>query len=191
MKTLKESLFDDDLVEKEVPGHCLKDLVFFDGQLVYRIFKGSKRLIYTGDYVRNNALYIFDWNKVKKDLKKFGGDKIDLRLYAYASSNEYVMRTTETNKKSEDFARLILSIPFIEEYQFGGFNSRFRYEFIPKLEDYMLPQYKNPKSSYISRFYFDFITQSKYSLRVVVRYGNNSSDDPEVLSWEFLKLPDR
>ncbi len=198
MKSLKESLFDSktqtmeslfdrDLVTKEPIGNQLKNIVFFDGQLVYRIFQGSKRLIYTGDYVFNNALHIFDWDKVKKDLKKWKGDKIDLGLYAYANSTKYIMRTAETNKKTEDFARLIMSIPFTEEYHFGSFNSRFRDEFIPKLSEYILPRYKDFKP-YMNQFYFDILTRS-YGFSIVVRYGAMNPDrDPEVLRWEFLKL---
>ena len=194
MKSLSESLFDGDLIEKEIPGHQLKDIVVFDGQWVYRLRKGYSRIIIpTKGYDKDNALGVIDWKKVRRDLKKWGGNKIDLGLYPYANADEYIMRTAETNKKTEDFARLILSIPYIEEYYFGRFNSRFCEEFIPKLTEYILPQYKNFNSS-SDVFYFDIDTKSKYyismslKLRILSRsiYGTyNLPEDPEVLRFEF------
>lgn len=185
MKSLSESLFDRDLVEKEPISNQLKNLVVFDGQWVYKLRQGLSRVIIpTGDYDGNNALGVIDWKAVKKDLKKWGGDKIDLGLYAYANADRYIMRTTETNKKTEDFARLIMSIPFTEEYYFGSFNSRFCDEFIPKLSKYILPQY-------MDQFYFYIMTLSRFGLVVVVKYGAmNPERDPEVLRWEFLKKSD-
>ena len=138
MRSLSESLFDRDLVEKEPIDNQLKDIVLFDGQWVYKLRQGlSKVIIPTGDYDGNNALGVIDWKEVKKDLKKWGGDKIDLGQYAYANADKFIMRNTDTNKKTEDFTRLILSIPYTEEYYFGGFNSRFREEFTPKLDKYI------------------------------------------------------
>ncbi len=190
MKSLSESLFDRDLIEKEVPGHQLKDIVFFDGQWVYRLRKGySQVIIPVEDYDKDNALSIIDWKKVRWDLKKWGGNKINLGLYAYASADKYNIRNTETTKKTEDFARLILTIPYIEEYNFGGFNSRFCEEFVPKLTEYILPEYRF--KSYMKQFYFDIITRSKFGITIVVKYGRyNPSNDPEVLRWEFVKNSD-
>ena len=191
MKSLVESLFDNDLVQKEIPGHQLKDIVFFDGQWVYRLRKGySKIIIPIEGYDKDNALGVIDWKKVRQDLKKWGGNKINLGLYAYANADEYNIRNTETTKKTEDFARLILTIPYIEEYHFGEFNSRFRDEFIPKLDEYILPQYKQ----HMKHFYFDINSRSKFGMTVALKYGcesyNFSTFDTEVLRFEFVKNSD-
>jgi len=190
MKTLQESLFDRDLIEKDVPGHQLKDIMFFDGQCVYKLRQGLSRVIIpTGDYDRDNALGAIDWKEVKKDLKKWGGDKIDLGRYAYANADKYIMRNSDTNKKTEDFARLILSIPYTEEYYFGGFNSRFREEFTPKLDKYILSEYKDESRG--KCFYFEVDCRSRFGCSISLYYGGyNPANDPEVLRWEFMKKTD-
>ena len=78
MKSLKESLFDKDLVKKDIPGHQLKDLVYFDGQWVYRLLSKD-----SFGFKNPHVLEIIDWKRVRQNLKKWGGDKIDLGLYAY------------------------------------------------------------------------------------------------------------
>ena len=176
-----ESLFDRDLVEKDIPGHQLKDLVFFDGQWVYRLRKGLSRVIIPiKDYDKDNALDMIDWKKVKQDLKKWGGDKIDLGLYAYANADALIMRNVDTNKKTENFARLIMSIPYIEEVKFGEFNSRFKDEFLKKLDSYILPNWKRD-------FCFDLMT-SRSGLVFSLRYI--SWRNQELLRFEFLKNSD-
>lgn len=191
MKSLSESLFDRDLVEKEPIDNQLKDIFVFDGQWVYRLRHGLNNVIIpTGGYDENNALGVIDWKAVKKDLKKWGGDKVNLGQYAYANADKDIMRTTETNKKSEDFARLILSIPYIEEYKFGGFNGRFRKEFTQKLNNYILPKYKVPRDKY---FYFRISYGSRWGCYITLNYRGADPDptnDPELLRWEFLKKAD-
>lgn len=193
MKSLAESIFDRDLVEKEPIGNQLKDIVLFDGQWVYKLRHGlSNVIIPTGDYEENNALSVIDWKAVKKDLKRWGGDKVNLGQYAYANADKYIMRNADTNKKTEDFARLILSIPYAEEYYFGGFNSRFREEFTPKLDKYILPEYKDESRD--KYFYFKVDCRSRFGCFITLNYGGynpyNPVNDPEVLRWEFIKKAD-
>ena len=171
MKSLQESLFDKDIVQKEIHGHQLKDIVYFDGQWVYRLMDKSNF-----GFRNNHILEIFDWSEVRKDLKKFGGDKIDLGLYAYASADQHNIRNVDTNKKTEAFAKLIMSIPFASEFNFGSYNSRFRDEFIPKLDDYILPGRKD--------FHFELIT-TRFGAIFTVHYG--PWGDQELLRFEFLK----
>lgn len=174
MKSLQESLFDRDLVQKEVPGHQLKDIVFFDGQWVYRLLDKSNF-----GFKQPHILEIIDWGKVRKDLKKFQGDKIDLGLYAYASADQHNIRNTDTNKKTEAFAKLILSIPFVSEVHFGGYNSRFRDEFVQKLNEYILPSRKD--------FHFE-LTTTRIGVIFTVHYG--PWGDQELLRFEFVKYSD-
>lgn len=172
MKSLKESLFDKDLVEKDIPGHQLKDLVFFDGQWVYKLLSKD----YFG-FKNPHVLEIIDWKRVRQSLKKWGGDKIDLGLYAYANADAHNVRNVDTNKKTENFARLIMSIPYIEEVNFGGFNSRFRDEFLKKLDNYILPNWKRD-------FHFELIT-TRFGLVFTLHYS--PWGDQELLRFEFLK----
>ena len=186
MKSLKESLFDSkaqtmeslfdrDLVEKDIPGHQLKDLVFFDGQWVYKLLSKD-----SFGFKNPHALEIIDWKQVRKDLKKWGGDKIDLGLYAYANADAHNIRNADTNKKTENFARLIMSIPYIEEVKFGEFNSRFRDEFLKKLDSYILPNWKQD-------FHFELMT-GRYGLNFTLHYA--PWGDQELLRFEFLKNSD-
>ena len=179
MKTLSESLFDTDLIDK-IAGKQLKDIAFFDGQWVYRLssMAGWPSLVQKRTGIKgNNALEVIDWKKVRKDLKKFGGDKIDLGLYAFANANKLVIRNTETNKKTENFARLILSIPYGEEYYWGGFNSRFRDEFIPKLNEYILPEKRN-------NWYWVMDCRSKFGFNITLHFQESAE---EWLRFEFIK----
>ena len=183
MKSLRESLFDKDLVQKEISGHQLKDLMFFDGQIVYRVKNGSHLVGDGADLIQDgikgpNILEIIDWGKVKKDLKKWDGNKIDLGLYGYVNSGQIIMRNAQTNKKTEDFARLILSIPFIEEYHFDSYNSRFRDEFEEKLTEYILPQWRN-------MFYWN-VACFPYGCEISILYKNRKI----YLKFEFLKSSD-
>jgi len=171
MKSLSESLFDKDLVTKDIPGHQLKDLVFFDGQWVYRLMDKSNF-----GFKQPHILEIIDWGKVRHDLKKFQGDKIDLGLYAYANADSHNIRNVDTNKKTEAFARLIMSIPFVEDCNFGSWNSRFRDEFLPKLNDYILPGRKD--------FHFE-LTTTRFGVIFTVHYG--PWGDQELLRFEFVK----
>ncbi len=171
MRSLSESLFDRDLVEKEPIDNQLKDLVVFDGQWVCRLMDKSNF-----GFKQPHILEIIDWNKVRRDLKKFHGDKIDLGLYAYSNADRLNIRNNDTNKKTETFARLIMSIPFIEDCNFGSYNSRFRDEFLPKLNDYILPRWKD--------FHFE-LTTTRFGVIFTVHY--EPWGDKELLRWEFLK----
>ena len=182
MKTLKESLFDTDLVQKDVPGHKLKDIVYFDGQWVYR---------YQAPFLKtNNALEVIDWNMVRKDLKKYGGDKIDLGLYAYPNADQRIIRNSQTVKKTEDLARLILSIPYVSEYKFGYYNDKFRDEFLKELNKYIFPDKLGTEKSFHihTGFYFDVISDSKWVFAIVLKYGPTGGE--EYLRFEFLKYSD-
>lgn len=170
MKTLKESLFDTDLADKNA-GHKLNDIAFFDGQWVYRMYIITRDALHIKG---NNALEVIDWKKVRKDLKKFGGDKIDLGLYGYANADKHIIRNTETNKKTEDFARLILSIPYGEEYYWGGFNSRFRDEFVPKLDEYIIPEH----------WYWVMDCRSRFGFNITLHFYGAAE---EWLRFEFIK----
>ena len=182
MKNLSESLFDQDIVQKDIPGHKLKDIAFFDGQWVYR---------YQAPFLKtNNALEVIDWNMVRKDLKKYGGDKIDLGLYAYANADQYNIRNAQTNKKTEMFAKLIMSIPYICEYKFASYNAQFRDEFLKELNKYIFPdklKTKGPFHKYTG-FYFDLISDSKFGFAIVLKYG--PTGDEEYLRFEFVKYSD-
>lgn len=192
MKSLQESLFDKDLVEKPA-GHQLNDIAFFDGQWVYRVVEPTRKKL---DIKGNNALEVIDWKKVRKDLKKIGGDKIDLGLYAYASADKHIIRNTETNKKTEDFARLILSIPYGEEYYWGGFNSRFRDEFEPLLDSYILPQKRTQQSGDIrSGWYWEIDCRSRFGFNITLHFNESThyygeGAGVEWLRFEFIKRSD-
>ena len=170
MKSLKESLFDKDLIKRSPELYQLKNLVTFDGQWVLRLDDWQKRLV---DIKVNNVLSIIDWRKVKQDLKKLGGEDIDLGLYPYANSSDTNVRTAETNKKTEMFARLIMSIPYTEELHLTGFNSRFRDEFLPKLNDYILKEYRDKEFSfeeYNSRYALVFTLKHPATIAEFLRF---------------------
>lgn len=171
MKDLRESLFDVDLADKPV-GHRLNDIVFFDGQWVYRLLDKN-----SFGFKHPHILEIIDWKKVHKDLKLFGGDKINLGLYAYANADHHNIRNVDTNKKTESFAKLILSIPFASDVNFGGYNSRFRDEFVPKLDGYILPPERND-------FHFE-LTTTRFGVIFTVHYS--PWGDQELLRFEFVK----
>ena len=175
MKSLVESLFDKDLAQKGVPGFQLKDIVFFDGQWVYKYQHPNLK--------KNNVLEIIDWKKVRADLKKWGGDKIDLGRYAYANADAWIIRNSETVRKTENFARLIMSIPYAEECYFGSFNSRFRDEFLLKLNKYILPEYGPDYPG----FHFDIVT-TRFGLVITIEY--DPTGDEKYLRFEFLKKSD-
>ena len=175
---ITESLFDKDLVTRDITS-SIKDDVFFDGQWVARLRKGmSKVFIPIEGISKDNVLEVIDWKKVKKDLKLFGGTNLDLGLYAYANNSEHNIRTVETTKKTEDFARLIMSVPCVEKINFNGYNSRFRDEITPRLNSYILPEFKH-------KFYFDCLT-SKYTFSVVLKCPSSGSWD-DLLRFEFEK----
>jgi hypothetical protein len=183
MKSLVESLFDTDLVQKKVPVHQIKDIAFFDGQWVLRLAPGFPIP------KQDNALGVIDWKKVVKDVKEFGGQKIDLGMYAYANASNTNIRTVQSTKKTELFARLLMCIPFLEECRFGEFNSRFRDEMCQKLDQYILPEWKGEKRGINgnTKFHFDIIT-SKWTIAVCLTYGPYGNTD--LLRWEFEKLKD-
>ena len=70
MKSLRESLFDTDLVTKKV-GHVLCDDVILRMTSVHRE-RGMTAFKLKGD----NGLVAIDWSKVNKDVKEYGGSSI-------------------------------------------------------------------------------------------------------------------
>ena len=166
-----ESLFDTDLVQKEPSGYRIKNDAYFDGQWVYRLRYNSIGI------KGRNCLEVIDWRKAKTDLKKYHGEDIDLGLYAYANSSSENIKTLETDKKTEPFAKLIMSIPLVEECRWGEFNSRFRDELEEKLNEYIVDKWKGTFKFYV--------VTSKYTLYVSVKTDEYPHHD--MLRWEFAK----
>lgn len=187
MKSLRESLFDKDLVEKDI-AYQLKNTMIFDGQYVYPAHKDV--LVDMGlNPNSNHVLDVIDWKKVRKDLKEYGGDKLDLGLYEYSHINN--IRTADVVKKTEMFAKLILILPYGESIVLGSYNSRFRDEFEDILNKYIKPEYFETKKSrrhsatyYPSAFYFEVIV-NHWGVDVCLHHYM-FGDQQDLLKWEFL-----
>lgn len=122
MKSLRESLFDTDLVEKDI-RYKLKENFKFDGQLIER----SKYIDIVGEFSNKlNYLGAIDWNFLKKELIKLGELDFDLGKYSYYNSNSVYERTRDSVKKTEMLARYILNVPLYSKYKKTGYNSRIR-----------------------------------------------------------------
>jgi hypothetical protein len=185
MKTLQESLFDKDIVKtNKGVGFRLQDQAFYDGEWLRRL-KGNYDFDIRADLPgATHALGIINWKKVRADLKKYGGDDIDLGDYAYYNSDKYKVHNATTKPKTEAFARLILSIPTTEECHFDAYNSRFRDEMCGKLNEYIVEEKKDI-------YTFDVETKFKdLQLDVVLRIKNDRvrNRDLDLCRWEFLKL---
>lgn len=183
MKTLVESLFDKDIIQKDVEGHQIKDVANFDGQWVYRIKRGQQVNLYFEKIKDNNVLEVLDWNKIRKDLKRHKGDKIDLGMYPWAGSDGFNIKNAKTDKKTEMLARFIMSIPTIEKLEFGGFNRKWREEIEGILNEYILPQFRGVKSGWSYTNFYWTSAVSKYTLAISLRYG--SYGDQDLIRLEF------
>lgn len=193
MKTLQESLFDKDLVQQEPTGFQLKDYLAFDGQWVYRTSRSECITNENIEAVRDagvkglNVLEIINWKKVKQDLKKYKGDGSDLGMYAYASPSSSNMRTAETTRKTEDLARLMLTIPFtkeLPEYSAASWTiNEFTKEFRRKMNEYIFPKFKG---GFSTLFYFDIMI-GKYNIFVGLNFYPTKT---QWVRFEFLKLND-
>ena len=187
MKTLQESLFDKDLVEKDVPGHQLVDLVFYDGEEVRRLnnkVSGNINAVKAGMPSAVHGLGAINWTKVRRDLKKNKGENIDLGLYAYWNNDQYRVRTNETIKKTEMFARLIMCLPYHEECRFGAFNSRWRDEFEELLSEYIVD--KSPTGAPGKESYKLQVETSNVGVDIVLY--SIGYECVELVRWSFLKL---
>ena len=146
MKTLKESLlqfkesqatteslFDDDLVEKDI-RYRLKDNFEFAGQLVWR----SRGVAVVGEFSdKPNYLGAIDWRFLKKELIKLGELDFDLGRYSYYNSDSNFERTSDSVKKTEMLARYILNVPLYDKYEKSGYNSRLRDDLVEELNRFV------------------------------------------------------
>lgn len=188
MKSLKESLFDPDIVtNSNKVGHQLKDQVFYDGESLIRL-KGHYNFdMLVGLPGWPHALGLIDWKKVRQDLKKFGGKDIDLGDYAHYNTDKYKIHNTDTKLKTEAFARLILSIRTAEECQLNSYNSRFRDELSEKLNEYLV---EKTGTGAPTKNLFHFDVETKRDQIDVVLWHKGYDRSLEVIRWEFLKLRD-
>ena len=188
MKSLQESLFDKDIVtNSNKVGHQLKDQVFYDGEVLKRLKGNYNYDFYVGLPGWPHALGLIDWNKVKGDLKKFGGKDIDLGMYAHYNTDKYKIHNTDTKPKTEAFARLILCIRTGEECQLNSYNSRFRDELSEKLNEYLVEK-TGTGAPTKKLFYFD--VETKHNQIDIVLWHKGYDKSLEVIRWEFLKLRD-
>jgi hypothetical protein len=178
MKTLVESIFDDDLVEKNPDLYSLKRDFMFDGQLISR----SRVVAVDGEFSHKpNYLGAIDWKLLKKKLADLKAIDYDLGKYPYYNSGPSYMRTRDSVEKTEMVARYILNMPLKNKLMKSSYNSWVRDEMEDKLNVFI---------DNLNLYKFDvFISENLYYIQVRLLANNaNSNRSEEVIRWDFAYL---
>lgn len=171
MKTLVESIFDDDLISKNPDTYQLKKDFIFDGQIVFR----SRRVPIVGEFTEKpNYLGAIDWRFLKKELRKLHAEHFDLGRYSYYNGGQNNDRSKDSITKTEMMARYILNIPMYNKWDKLGFNSRVRDELEDKLNRFI-----------DNLDLYNFEVRNSLSCMRINLYAKTQIDSWVVASWEF------
>ena len=184
MRSLQESLFDDNLVQREI-GWCIGES-FYLGEC--DTVKARRICAYnpTFDNKKTNWLDCINWRFFKKELAKLNIKYIpgkDKEYLGITKGPEYDSTKTAEQKLLE-IAKYILNFRWTEEIIEGSYNSRIRDEVADELDRFL----DDP-----DHFSFSFQTYYHVGRRVIIINLRTISTSPtpfsswvDVARWEFV-----